>query len=106
VERLKLCLACLTPGHNQSTKKCPYKEERVEACKEPACKASHHHILHIEGGREQQGQEGLRADLGGGTREGTCPETTAALRTCQQTEEAEWSCKVRKCRAGYHVLGK
>ncbi len=37
VERLKLCVACLTAGHNQSARKYPYKEERVDACKKPAC---------------------------------------------------------------------
>jgi hypothetical protein len=104
VERLKLCVACLTPGHNQSARKCPYKEERVDACKEPACKASHHCPLHIEGGWEQQGRGELRAGLRGGTREGTRPETTDALRTSQQAEGAEWGCKVRTCRAAYHAL--
>jgi hypothetical protein len=37
VERLKLCVACPTAGHNQSARKCPFKEERVDACKKPAC---------------------------------------------------------------------
>jgi hypothetical protein len=37
VERLKLCVACPTAGHNQSAKKCAFKEERVDACKKPAC---------------------------------------------------------------------
>ncbi len=52
VERLMLCVACLTPGHNQSARKCPYREERVDACREPACKAGHHRLLHIRGGRK------------------------------------------------------
>jgi hypothetical protein len=52
VERLQLCVACLTPGHNQSARKCPYKEERIDTCEEPACKATRHRLLHIEGGWE------------------------------------------------------
>ncbi len=66
VERLKLCVACLTTGHNQSARKCPYKEERVDACREPACKAGHHRLLHIKDSRKRQGQKGLRAALESG----------------------------------------
>jgi hypothetical protein len=58
VERLKLCVACLTSGHNQLARACRYKKERVDAWKKPTCQASRHHLLHLEGGREQQGQEG------------------------------------------------
>jgi hypothetical protein len=46
VERQKLCVDCLAPDHNQSARSCPFKEERVDACKEPARKDSHHHLLH------------------------------------------------------------
>ncbi len=104
VERLKLCMACLTPGHNQLARKCPYKEERADACREPACKAGHHPLLHIKGGRKRQGQEGLRAVLEGGTREEAHPETTDTLHTGHQAEEEGWSCKMRTCRAELHTL--
>ncbi len=104
VESLKLCVACLTPGHNQSARKCPYKEERADACKEPACKAGHHRLLHIKGGRKRQDREGLRAALEGGTREGAHPETTDALHTSHQAEEEGWSCRMRTCRAELHTL--
>jgi hypothetical protein len=88
-ERYKLCAACLTPVHSRSARKCPFKEERVDACREPACKASHHHLLHIDSFREQQGRKGHQTGPGGGTREGTCQGTTAAvevLRTSQPME--------------------
>ncbi len=98
------CVACLTPGHNQSARKCPYKEERVDACREPACKAGHHRLLHIKGGRKRQGQKGLRAALESGAREGAHPETTDTLRTSHQAEEEGWSCKMRTCRAELHLL--
>jgi hypothetical protein len=104
VERLKLCVACLTPGHNQSARKCPYKEERVDACREPACKAGHHRLLHIKGGRKRQGQKGPRAALESGMREGAHPETTDTLHTSHQAEEEGWSCKMRTCRAELHTL--
>jgi hypothetical protein len=55
VDRLKLCLDCLAPSHSRAAKACPFKQERVDACKRPACKASHHHLLHIDRFREQQG---------------------------------------------------
>jgi hypothetical protein len=71
-------------------------EASQDACKKPACKASHHQLLHIEGCREQQGREGLWADLGSGTRERTRPETTAALRTSQQVKGANLRCRVPK----------
>jgi hypothetical protein len=48
VERHKLCLGCLTSGHGRAARSCPYKEERVDACQKPACKASHHYLLHME----------------------------------------------------------
>jgi hypothetical protein len=48
VECQKLCLGCLTPGHGRPARACPYKEERVDACKKSACKASHHYLLHVE----------------------------------------------------------
>jgi hypothetical protein len=104
VERLKLCVACLTSGHNRSARLCPNKEERADACKKPACKASHHHLLHIEGGQEQQGREGLWANLVSGTREGTRPETTVTLRMSQQVKGADWRCRVPKCRTASHKL--
>ncbi len=78
-ECLMLCVACLTPGHNQSARKCPYREERVDACREPACKAGHHRLLHIKGGQKRQGPKEPRAAMKGGTREGAHPETTDTL---------------------------
>ena len=99
-----LCVACLTPGHNRSARKCPYEEERVDACREPACKASHHRLLHIKGGRKRQSQEEPRAALKSGTREGAHPEATDALQASHQAEEGGWSCKVRTCQAGLHKL--
>ena len=87
VERLMLCVACLTPGHNRSARKCPYEEERVDACREPACKASHHRLLHIKGGRKRQGQEEQRAALKRGTREGAHPEATDTLQASHLAEE-------------------
>ena len=93
VERLMLCVACLTPGHNRSARKCPYEEERVDACREPACKASHHRLLHIKGGRKRQS-----------TREEAHPEAADTLRASHQAEEEGWSCKVRTCRAELHKL--
>ena len=104
VERLMLCVACLTPGHNRSARKCPYEEERVDACREPACKASHHRLLHIKGGRKRQGQEEQRAALKRGTREEAHPEATDTLQASHPAEEEGWSCKVRTCRAELHKL--
>jgi coenzyme F420-reducing hydrogenase gamma subunit len=48
VERHKLCLGCLTLGYGRAARSCPYKEERVDACKRSACKAGHHYLLHVE----------------------------------------------------------
>jgi hypothetical protein len=48
IESPKLCLGCLTTGHGRVTLSCPYKEERVDVCKRPACKAIHHYLLHVE----------------------------------------------------------
>jgi hypothetical protein len=48
IESHKLCLGCLTTGHGRVTRSCPYKEERVDVCKRPACKAGHHYLLYVE----------------------------------------------------------
>jgi hypothetical protein len=46
VERHKLCLSCLTPGHGRTARSCPYKEEWVDACQRKPCKARPHRLLH------------------------------------------------------------
>jgi hypothetical protein len=66
----------------------------VDACREPACKAGHHRLLHIKGGRKRKGQKGLRAALESGTREGAHPKATNALHTSHQAEKEGWSCKM------------
>ncbi len=58
VERHKLCLGCLTPGHSRAARFCPYKEERVDACKISACKAGHHYLLHVERAQAKARQRG------------------------------------------------
>ena len=76
----------------------------MDACREPACKAGHHRLVHIKGGRKRQGQKEPRAALKSGTREGAHPETTDTLQASHQAEEEGWSCKVRTCRAELHKL--
>jgi hypothetical protein len=48
VERHKLCLGCLTPGHSRTARSCPFKEELADGCQRTSCKARHHHLLHLE----------------------------------------------------------
>jgi hypothetical protein len=45
VEGHNLCLGCLTSGHGRTARACLYKEEQLEACQRPPCKAIHHHRL-------------------------------------------------------------
>jgi hypothetical protein len=70
VDRQKLCMGCLMPGHSRTAKSCPFKEEGVDACKKPACRVSHHHLLHTDGGRGRRSREGrLDGQEAGVTRE-------------------------------------
>jgi hypothetical protein len=57
VERHKLCLGCLTSGHGRAAKSCPYKEEKVDACK-----VAHHHLLHTENNQGRKVQKGRPRD--------------------------------------------
>ncbi len=61
VEHHELCMGCLKTDHGWTAKLGPYKEERIDACKKPACKASHHRLQHIDGSQEHQGRGGHRS---------------------------------------------
>jgi hypothetical protein len=62
MERHKLCLGCLTPGHSRAAQSCPYKEEQVDACNKLACKASHHYLLNLDRTQVKANRKGRPPD--------------------------------------------
>jgi hypothetical protein len=84
VDCLKLCLGCLTSDHSRAAKACPFKEERVDACKRIACKASHDHLLNIYRSQGKLNQEKRPDSLEGSPTE----KPREALRASHQQQKA------------------
>jgi hypothetical protein len=55
VDHHGVCLGCLTPGHGQAARSCPYEEERADTCKRAACRRRHHYLLHVEQCKAKKG---------------------------------------------------
>jgi hypothetical protein len=92
VEHHKLCLGCLTSGHGRIGRSCPYKEERVDACQRPTCKASHHYLLHMEKhqARARQGEKPPAKASGAAPEPTPTEEQGSAVQLVAQWVNTEW----------------